>query len=238
MDRSLRRVAAIAIAIIFLLAAYALCLRRYSASTTVSRTIAATKPLLSEQPGPSTAIRAKANLDALRPYDRGLPVPESMDVRMVEGANYRLLGRFDAATHSYRAALAWGRRPEIYLNLAEVLWEDDQREEAIAAFLRVLQFNPYMAAESDDGELLAATLGRFDQTAPPQLRAEVYLNLGLSVLAQNDYSGAASRIAAAAAIDPSVLTRPELMIWGEWPKKLAIDALTRLKHHADRSSPH
>ena len=238
MDKSLRGVAAIVIAIIFLLAAYALCVRRFSASTTVSRTIAATKPLLSEQPGPSTAIRAKANLDALRPYDRGLPVPESMDVRMVEGANYRLLGRFDAAAHSYRAALVWGRRPEIYLNLAEVLWEDGHKEEAIAAFLRVLQFNPYMAAESDDGELLAATLARFDKTALPRLRAEVYLNLGLSLLAQNDYSGAASRIAAAAAIDPSVLTRPELMNWGETPQHQAIDALIRLKHRPDGSTPH
>ena len=95
-----------------------------------------------------------------------------------------------------------------------------------------------MAAESDDGELLAATLGRFDQTALPQLRAEVYLNLGLSLLAQNDYRGAASRIAAAAAIDPSVLTRPELAIWGEYPKRLAIDALTRLKHRPDGSTPH
>ncbi|PYQ35893.1 MAG: hypothetical protein DMF57_01810, partial [Acidobacteria bacterium] len=79
---------------------------------------------------------------------------------------------------------------------------------------------------------------RFDKTALPRLRAEVYLNLGLSLLAQNDYSGAASRIAAAAAIDPSVLTRPELMNWGETPQHQAIDALIRLKHRPDGSTPH
>lgn len=67
-----------------------------------------------------------------------------IDAYMIRAANLRLLGRYSEAVLEYRRALEYQRRPEIYMNLGEVLVQTGAREEGLEMVRRALEFNPHL----------------------------------------------------------------------------------------------
>lgn len=56
---------------------------------------------------------------------------ESVNMYMIDAANERLLNRWGAAEHMYRQALEYDHRPEIYLNLGVVQFQQGHQREAL-----------------------------------------------------------------------------------------------------------
>jgi len=60
--------------------------------------------------------------------------PDEVTNLVLRGGQYSLLGRQELALRSYRQALALEPRAEIYLNLGQLHWAREEREEARRAF--------------------------------------------------------------------------------------------------------
>ncbi len=71
-------------------------------------------------------------------------MPHDLDLRMEAAACDLFLGRRPEAIEQYQAALRIDRRPEIYLNLGNTLFEAGRRREAIDAFGALLSFTTFM----------------------------------------------------------------------------------------------
>jgi tetratricopeptide (TPR) repeat protein len=71
---------------------------------------------------------------ALDPVEVGIPI--------ARGAQYLLLGRYDAAIRAYEEALELEARGEIYANLGRARFHAGDREGAREAFTKALRLNP------------------------------------------------------------------------------------------------
>jgi tetratricopeptide (TPR) repeat protein len=71
-------------------------------------------------------------------------MPYDLDFRLEAAACAVLVGRTEEAIEQYRAALRIDRRPEIYLNLGNALYKAGRRQEAVAAFARLLSFATFI----------------------------------------------------------------------------------------------
>lgn len=88
------------------------------------------------------------NLERIDSYIR--LTPHDVELYMLRGAYLRLLGRTDEAIGTYRAALDYDRRPEIYFNLGIVLLESGNRIEAVEALVIAVRFGEdYLKLISD-----------------------------------------------------------------------------------------
>jgi len=99
------------------------------------------------------AVRARLTLEQLEKY-RGM-CPNDAAILMLIAANEQIRGRPDRAVESYRSALRFDRRPELYLNLGQALAQMHKRSEAREALLRAAIFAPVMAEEIEDIDLKA-----------------------------------------------------------------------------------
>lgn len=88
----------------------------------------------------STNFRTRARHDAAEAIRCLQWVPHEIDFYMIAAANYRVTGRLDASAHLYQSALKYDHRPEIYINLGEVLLEIGQREEGLIALTKAASF--------------------------------------------------------------------------------------------------
>ncbi len=66
--------------------------------------------------------------------------PMNVNLHMIAGANYRILGRFDEAAAEYREALRYDRRPELYLNLGQTLIAANRHEQGVQALVAAARF--------------------------------------------------------------------------------------------------
>lgn len=67
--------------------------------------------------------------------------PPDVDLYMIAAANYRLVADFETAEQTYRRALRIGRRPEIYLNLGDVLLQQGRTDEALESYAIAVAFS-------------------------------------------------------------------------------------------------
>jgi tetratricopeptide (TPR) repeat protein len=94
----------------------------------------------SATPSPAIAERTRANVERIQQALR--LAPADVDLYMELAAEYRMLGRLDDAASSYRNALRYDRRPEIYRNLGEVDASLGDRDAAVDDFAHALAFAP------------------------------------------------------------------------------------------------
>jgi tetratricopeptide (TPR) repeat protein len=100
-----------------------------------------------------SALIARANLAALRHCQQRLkPDP---GIAMIVALNERLVGRSEDAVATYRRAIQYDRRPELYLNLGVALLESNQRQAAIEPLTRAAVFSPSITADIPDGAMRA-----------------------------------------------------------------------------------
>lgn len=79
--------------------------------------------------------------------------PLDADMQMILALNYRILGRLDEAAAAYRNALAYDRRPEIFLNLGLVELELERHSDAVNHLAHAVAFDVSYARHFDGDEL-------------------------------------------------------------------------------------
>lgn len=101
---------------------------------------------------PSVARRAREGIAAMR---QCIAVsPTDPDMYMTLAVNERLIGRLADAAATYRQALRYDRRPELFYNLGMVLLEMNQRESAALAFTEACKFDLNFANRIPDPALV------------------------------------------------------------------------------------
>ena len=87
----------------------------------------------------TVATVARSNLAAI---DKCVTAdPTDVDFYMLAAANQNVLGRSDDALATYRSALAWDRRPEIYYEIGMLELRMNRRAEAMADLRNAAQFS-------------------------------------------------------------------------------------------------
>lgn len=82
-----------------------------------------------------------------------LACPADVDMYMTLALHYRLMGRLSEAIESYRKALEYDQRPELFFNLGLVQLELDQRQAALENLVTACRFDIYYADDIPDPEL-------------------------------------------------------------------------------------
>lgn len=94
---------------------------------------------------------ARENISRL---NRCLPVtPADIDLYMLLAANYRLVRNYAAAADTYRKALAFDERPEIYLSLGLAELELGQRSAALEHLTLACTFNFLLIDDIPDPQM-------------------------------------------------------------------------------------
>ena len=215
MNRSPLRIAAAAGVLVLSAAAlYPIVIRRTitgiglrTGTVATSRVMARFTP---EYVKPQAAREALAILEPL-----GNGSHDDQRVAMLRGSNLLVLQQAEAAELSYRQALSWGQRPEIYVALAEAQAAAGNRDAALVSISKALAFDAYMVSRSNLADLRAEALQRFEAKATPAERAEVYLNMGIGYMSDGYPNQAVEMVAIAATHDSRILTRPELLAWSD-----------------------
>ena len=86
------------------------------------------------------AARIQARDDGSRALACSAKMPQQIEFYMLAAANYRISGRLEDAAELYRKALQYEKRPEIYLNLGEVLLQNGQREAGLETLVTAATF--------------------------------------------------------------------------------------------------
>jgi tetratricopeptide (TPR) repeat protein len=94
--------------------------------------------------------------NTMRAHQRALQAcfdctPTDVSLHMDMAALYRYIGRNEDAEQTYKEALRYDERPEIYLNLGQTQMALHKEKEAIASFARAAVFNPYNLQHLDLG---------------------------------------------------------------------------------------
>ncbi|MGH9456432.1 MAG: hypothetical protein ACRD2J_02180 [Thermoanaerobaculia bacterium] len=97
------------------------------------------------------ASQARRNLRAIEPCRDACGA--NVNCAMIRAANLRILGELRAAATEYESALAYDRRPEIYLNLGIVRLQMGDRAGAESAIVSAALFDPTITARIPDSEL-------------------------------------------------------------------------------------
>lgn len=162
------------------------------------------------------SVRVYAAQDALRMlYAIRNGSPDDQRVAMLTGSNEHALRRHGDAAASFREALRWGQRPEIYIALAEAQASAGQRAEAVENMYKALLFDPSSLLNTDYADLRAEAIRRFEEKATPAQRGEMYLNMALASF-ENGFMKEGVELAAAGAMhDGRILNRAELRGWGD-----------------------
>ena len=229
----LRKAGLAAIAVASAAGVYALGYRRFVADRVVRRTEVRTIRMLSLPEDRRPAI-ARLNIAVLESVSTGSP--DDQRIVIAEAANYLLLGRHSEARALYEKALSWGKRPEIYLNLATAQAGAGDRAGAIESLTRLIHLDPIMLSDTPLAELREVALERYAKSAPPSHTADVYLNLSIGYLTAGLNTEAVSAAARGAMFDSTILTRRELIEWGG-PAYEAMYRYRDLKHQKTGAQP-
>lgn len=215
MSRSPLRIAAAAGVLALTAGAlYAAVLRRAVTSFELRRGTEATgRVMASFTPDYVRPQAAREALAIVEPICNGSP--DDQRVAMLRGSNLLVLGQPGAAEGAYREALSWGQRPEIYVALANAQAANGDREGAIQSLGKALAFDPYMLVRSDWPDLRAEAIRRFEAKATAAERAEIYLNMAIGYLHDGFPDAAVEMVALGAQHDSRILSRPELLTWGD-----------------------
>lgn len=215
MNRSPLRIAAAAGVVALTAAAlYVAVFRRAATSIGQRRGIEATaRVMASFTPDYVRPQAAREALAILEPLRNGSP--DDQRTAMLRASNLLVLNQPEAAEASYREALSWGERPEIYVALANAQAAAGKDDAAIASLSEALAFDPYMLVRAERADLRAEAIRRFSQKATPAERAELYLNMAIGYFVDGFRNEGVNMLAIAASHDARVLSRPELVGWGD-----------------------
>ena len=199
------------LAVFTLWAVYFLCYRRFVADRVIRTAEARTIRILS-LPDFRRAAMARGNIALLEGARTGSPDDQRMLI--AKASNNLLIERYPEAIAIYQEALSWGKRPEIYLNLATSQAGSGDREAAIETLTLLARLDPMMLANCPFGDVREAALARFAAASAPELTADVYLNLAIQYFNDGLLDDGVDAAATGALYDPKILTRRELLSWG------------------------
>lgn len=142
----LRTVLALAIAVVSLSLSLRLGIDRYRVNLVKlkveTRTVAAIE-------GNTAEHWVRIALDNIRLAEDAVhKFPADVDLYLELAANQRMIGDLRGAERTYRAGLKVARRPELLVNLGEVLLARDDPAGAAAAFAEVYRHNPVWLDDS------------------------------------------------------------------------------------------
>jgi tetratricopeptide (TPR) repeat protein len=217
---------AAAAAIVVVIAVLLLCYRRYVTNVAAAGIEASTAALFEFDPARAASM-ARTNLRLLRNLRTGSP--DDQRIAMAEAANLLALNRYAEAEAKYNEALRWGKRPEIYLNLATVQANNGEREAAIDSLVTLIRLDPFMLADSPLAELREIALSRFLASVSPEVAADTNLSLAIGYVSEHFYEEGADAIARGALYDRRIFGRDELRPLGSWVKDRAIARYRELK---------
>ena len=210
----LRTAAAAGVLVLTAVALYLAVYRRTVATIEVRRGTEATGRVMARfTPDYVRPVAARQALAILEPIRNGSP--DDQRTAMLRGSNLLMLNQPEAAEAAYLEALSWGKRPEVYVALANAQVAAGKREAAIDNLLAALAFDPYMLVRTDAADLSAEALRRFEKTASPAQRAEIYLNIAIGYAVDGFRDQAAEMVAIGASHDTRILQRRELLSWGD-----------------------
>jgi len=167
--------------------------------------------------GKALALARKRDPEAaLRQFARAAELhPQSLEARFNYANALSAAGRADAAREQYRAALGCEiEKPDMASRLAQTVFNLDWTNEAVEAFSRACQLDPFDAKTSvyyaqtlSSAGRHAEARARFLETARlnPAL-PEPHLGLGMEMLAENDLNGAAREFTESTRLDSNFLS--------------------------------
>ncbi|HYR29406.1 MAG TPA: tetratricopeptide repeat protein, partial [Thermoanaerobaculia bacterium] len=97
-------------------------------------------------------LSARRNLEALRPLVEHCP--RQINVYTMLGANEQMIGRPAEAVESYRQALAISPRPEVYMEIGNLLVELGRIDEAVDALVAAARYDQLYLNSIQDPEVL------------------------------------------------------------------------------------
>ena len=115
---------------------------------------------------------------------------------------------------SFREALRWGQRPEIYVALASAQVSNGRRDEAIESLAAAARFDAYSLVGSGRADLTAEVLRRFAARSSRAHMAEMYLSMAIAYFEDGFFQEGVAMAGQAAMYDERILRRRELVAWG------------------------
>lgn len=209
------RIAAAAVVLLLTVATlYAAVYRRVVTTIEVRRATDATGLVMAQRtPDYARPDAARRALVILEPIVNGSP--DDQRVAMLRGSNLLLLNQPEVAEAQFQKSLSWGQRPEIYSALAAAQAARGNREAALASLGKALAFDPFTVVRSDLPDLREEAIRRFQARATPAQTAEMYLNMAIAYLHAGYPDNAVEMVALGATYDSRILSRPELLGWGD-----------------------
>jgi len=151
--KNLARIAAVAIvAAICMALAPSLIYRPYrcnAESTELLRATSATTQITEDY---QRVINARRNLERLRALVEHCP--RQINVYTMVGANEQMIGRPAEAVDAYRQALAISPRPEVYMEIGNLLVELGRIDEAVDALSKAARYDKLYLNSIQDPEVL------------------------------------------------------------------------------------
>ncbi len=160
---------------------------------------------------------------------------EDQYTAMMKGSNQLFLGRSEEAEASFKEALRWGRRPEIYVALASAQASNGRRDEAIESLAAAARFDAYSLVGSGHADLTAEVLRRFTGRSSRAHIAEMYLSMAIAYFEDGFFKEGVAMAGQAALYDERILRRRELVAWGMADH--TADRYLELKENKSEPSP-